>query len=114
MAGYLIDGCNSRLLHEDNIFYKFGIWQERHIQMRKPYKLPSWIEKSSLYNDSVGIRTHDIPHSIASNMAKGVTCPLGQKLNKNLSAIYIYIYIYFIYISRFLDTVIVITYDLGL
>ena len=38
----------------DNIPNKFRILKERHIQMRKPYKLPGWTKNSSYYSAPVG------------------------------------------------------------
>ena len=34
--------CNLMLPHEDDILNKFEIWNERHLQVRKPYQLPGW------------------------------------------------------------------------
>ena len=56
------------LLLEDNIPNKFRIQKERHIRMRKPYKLPVWIKNAS------GVRTHDLPQSIATTWPM---CPHG-------------------------------------
>ena len=39
--------------------------------MRKPYQPPGRIKKnSSYYIAPVGDRTHDLPHTVASNMVK--------------------------------------------
>ena len=48
---------------------KFRIWKERHVQMRKPYQSPGSDEKLILIA-SVGDRTHDLLHTVASNMVK--------------------------------------------
>ena len=46
VAGYLREEtqmvCNLILPHEDDILNKFRIWNERHLQVRKPYQLPGW------------------------------------------------------------------------
>ena len=42
--------CNLMLPHEDDILNKFGIWNERHLQVRKPYHLPGWMKNSPYYN----------------------------------------------------------------
>ena len=61
--------CNYRLpVHEDNVLNKFRIWIERHVQMRKPYQSPGRMKNSSYYIAAVGERTHDLPHTVASNM----------------------------------------------
>ena len=57
---------------------KFRIWKERHVQMRKPYQSPGSDENSSYYIAPVGDRTHDLPHTVASNMDKVSHDPLGQ------------------------------------
>ena len=44
--------------------------KERHDQMRKPYQSPGWTENSSYYIVPVGDWTHDLPHTVASNMVK--------------------------------------------
>ena len=38
--------------------------------MRKPYQSPDRMKKSSYYIAPVGDRTHDLPHTVASNMVK--------------------------------------------
>ena len=38
--------------------------------MRKPYQSPSRMKNSSYYIAPVGDRTHDLPHTVASNLAK--------------------------------------------
>ena len=42
--------CNLMLPHEDDILNKFRIWNERHLQVRKPYQLPGWTKNSPYYN----------------------------------------------------------------
>ena len=46
--------------------------------MRKPYQSPGSDENSSYYIAPVGDRTHDLPHTVASNMDKVSHDPLGQ------------------------------------
>ena len=60
------------LLQEDNVLNKFRIWKERHIYSdeRKPYQSPGRMKNSSYYIAPVGDRTHDLPHTVASNMVK--------------------------------------------
>ena len=55
---------------EDNIPNKFRILKERHIQMRKPYRLPGWTKNSSYYSAPVGDRTRDLPPPCSFIMAK--------------------------------------------
>ena len=45
---------------------------ERHVQMRKPYQSPGRMKNSSYYIELTthGDWTHDLPHTIASNMVK--------------------------------------------
>ena len=40
--------------------------------MRKPFQSPGRMKKSSyyMYIATVGVRTHDLPHAVASNMVK--------------------------------------------
>ena len=38
--------------------------------MRKPFQSPGRMKNSSYYIAQVGVRTHDLPHSAASNMVK--------------------------------------------
>ena len=38
--------------------------------MRKPYQSPGRMKNSSYYIAPVGDRTHDLPHTVASNMVK--------------------------------------------
>ena len=38
--------------------------------MRKPYQSPGQMKNSSYYIAPVGVRTHDLPHTVASNMGK--------------------------------------------
>ena len=38
--------------------------------MRKPYQSPGRMKNSSYYIAPVGVRTHDLPHTVASNMVK--------------------------------------------
>ena len=60
--------CN---YHEDNVLNKFRIWKERHIQIKgKPCQPPGRMKNSSYYIATVGVRTHDLPHTVASNMGK--------------------------------------------
>ena len=42
-----------------------------HVQMslRKPYQSPGRMKNSSYYIAPVGDWTHDLPHTVASNMA---------------------------------------------
>ena len=47
--------CNLMLPHEDDILNKFRIWNERHLQVRKPYQLPGWTKNSPYYNALAGI-----------------------------------------------------------
>ena len=65
VAGYLIEERRRRPVitayREENIVNKFRILKERHIQMRKPYRLPGWTKNSSYYSAPVGDRTHDLP-----------------------------------------------------
>ena len=65
-------------VHEDNVLNKFRIWKERHVQMRKPYQSPGRMKNSSYYIAPVGDRTHDLPHTVASNMVK-VSTPLTTR-----------------------------------
>ena len=58
------------LPHEDNVLNKFRIWKKGHVQMRKPYQSPGRMKNSSYYIAPVGVRTHDLPHTVASNMVK--------------------------------------------
>ena len=58
------------LPHKDNVLNKFRIWKERHVQMRKPFQSPVRMKNSSYYIVPVGDRTHDLPHTVASNMVK--------------------------------------------
>ena len=57
--------------HEDNVLLnKFRILKERHVQMRKPNQSPGRMKNSSYYIAPVGDWTHDLPHTVASNMVK--------------------------------------------
>ena len=38
--------------------------------MRKPYQSPGRMKNSSYYIAPAGDRTHDLPHTVASNMVK--------------------------------------------
>ena len=38
--------------------------------MRKPYQSPGRMKNLSYYIAPVGVRTHDLPHTVASNMVK--------------------------------------------
>ena len=38
--------------------------------MRKPFQSPGRMKNSSYYIAPVGDRTHDLPHTVASNMVK--------------------------------------------
>ena len=38
--------------------------------MRKPYHSPGWMKNSSYYIAPAGDRTHDLPHTVASNTVK--------------------------------------------
>ena len=38
--------------------------------MSKPYQSSGWMKNSSYYIALVGVRTHDLPHTVASNMVK--------------------------------------------
>ena len=60
------------LRHEDNVLNKFRIWKERHVQMRgnRARHAPGRMKNSSYYIAPVGVRTHDLPHTVASNMGK--------------------------------------------
>ena len=58
--------CNLMLPHEDDILNKFRIWNERHLQVRKPYQLPGWTKNSPYYNAPAGVRTRDLLLSIDS------------------------------------------------
>ena len=49
---------------------KLRFWKERRVQMRKPYQSPGRMKNSSYYIAPVGDRTHDLPHTIISNMVK--------------------------------------------
>ena len=49
---------------------KFRILKERHVQMRKPYQSPGRMKFFSYYIAPVGDWTHDLPHTVASNMVK--------------------------------------------
>ena len=73
MAGYLIEERRRwTVITEDNVLNKFRILKERHVQMRKPYQSPGHDEKLILLNiiAPVGDWTHDLPHTVASNMVK--------------------------------------------
>ena len=62
---------NYRFPHDDNVLNKFRIWKERHVQMRKPYQSPGSDETNHhTIIAPVGDRTHDLPHTVASNMGK--------------------------------------------
>ena len=62
------------LPHEDNVLNKFRIWKERHnSDERKPCQSPGRMKNSyptRVYIAPVGVRTHDLPHTVASNMVK--------------------------------------------
>ena len=58
--------CNLVLPHEDDILNKFRIWNERHLQVRKPYQLPGWTKNSPYYNVPPWDRTRDLLLSIDS------------------------------------------------
>ena len=64
------DGLSLPLPHEDNVLTKFRIWKERHGQMRKPYQSLGRMKNSSYCIAPVGVRTHDLPQTVASNMVK--------------------------------------------
>ena len=49
---------------------KFRILKERHVKVRKPYQSSGRMKNSSYYIAPVGDRTHDLPHTAASNMVK--------------------------------------------
>ena len=53
------------------VLNKFRIGKERHFQMRehRASHLVGW-KNSSYYIAPVGVRTHDLPHTVASNMVK--------------------------------------------
>ncbi len=74
VAGYLMEERRRwpviTASHEDNVLNKFRIWKERHVQMRKPYQSPGRMKNSSYYMAPVGDWTHDLPHTVASNMVK--------------------------------------------
>ena len=63
------------LPHEDNVLNKFRILKERHVQMRKPYQSPARMKNSSYYIAPAGDRTHDLPHTVASNMVNVSQAP---------------------------------------
>ena len=50
--------------------------------MRKPYQSPGRMKNSSYYIAPVGDRTHDLPHSVASNMVK-----VSRALNHSATAV---------------------------
>ena len=66
------------LAHEYSILNKFRILKERHIRMRKPYRLPGWTKNSSyivlrsgielttsrLYSFIVANVSHALNHSV--------------------------------------------------
>ena len=56
--------CNLMLPYEDDILNKFRIWNERHLEVRKPYQLPGWTKNSPYYNVPARDRTHDLLLSI--------------------------------------------------
>ena len=49
--------------------------------MRKPYQSPGRMKNSSYYIAPVGDRTHDLPHTVASNMVK-----VSHALNRSATA----------------------------
>ena len=49
-----------------------------HVQMRKPYQSPGRMNNSSYYIAPAGDRTHDLPHTVASNMVVPRPYPLGH------------------------------------
>ena len=53
-----------------HVLNKFRIWKERHVQMTKPYQSPDRMINSYYYIAPVGDWTHDLPHTVASNMVK--------------------------------------------
>ena len=72
--------CNYWFPHEDNVLNKFRILKERHVQMRKPYKSPGRMKKSSYYIARSGIKITTSLHTIASNMVK-VSHALNHRAN---------------------------------
>ena len=42
-----------------------------HVQVRKQYQSPGRMKNSSYYIAPVGYRTHDLPHTVASNTGQG-------------------------------------------
>ena len=53
-----------------NYCFPTRILKERPVQMRKPYQSPGRMKNSSYYIAPVGDWTHDLPHTVASNMFK--------------------------------------------
>ena len=62
--------CNLMLPHEDDILNKFRIWNERHLQVRKPYQLPGWTKNSPYYNAPAWDRTRDLLLSTETSMVR--------------------------------------------
>ena len=73
--------------HEDNVLNKFRIWKERHnySDEGKPCQSPGRMKNSSYYIAPVGVRTHDLPHTVASNMGK-----VSHALTHSIVAIFLW------------------------
>ena len=73
-SGYLIEERRRwpviLLPREDNVLNKFRILNESHVHMRKPYQSNGKMKNSSYYNCPGRDWTHDLPHTVASNMVK--------------------------------------------
>ena len=62
--------CNVMLPHEDDILNKFGIWNEKNLQVRKPYQLPGWTKHSPYNNAPAGDSNYDLLLSVESTWLK--------------------------------------------
>ena len=61
------------LPHEDKVLNKFRIWKESpaYSDEGKPCQSPGRMKNSSYYIIApVGVRTHNLPHTVASNLGK--------------------------------------------
>ena len=56
--------------------------------MRKPYQSPGRMKNSSYYIAPVGVRTHDLPHTVASNMVK-VSHALNHSATEAVKGVFI-------------------------
>ena len=70
------------------VLNKFRILKERHVQMRKPYQSPGRMKNSSYYIGTVEDWTHDLPHTVASNMVKVSHASATEAVADDISAVF--------------------------